>query len=251
MVVFQAMHAQFGFTNEVGVFTGAYNLRSDFGERQNFESSTNTGFAVGLVHYINFSYRRNYSFQSFNNYFNEHFKIKNELSYSQTNLGHFGTWVDASRISENADRLRAHTGRARNVNIGTHVEFFPLEIRAFEGGRSNFLPFASLGVHYTLFQPDVNTSYGDGNINNLDNFYLPWQVDEDPFISTEAGNTFSLVAGLGTRYKVTPLTDLILEMRWQYYFNDFVDGLNHKLDSNQNNDWAIWLTVGYVIYWER
>jgi len=245
------MHAQYGFTNEVGVFVGAYNLRSDFGERQNFESSTNTGFAVGLVHYVNFSYRRNYNFQNFQTYFNEHFKIKSELSYNQTNLAHFGTWVDESRISENAERLRNHTGRANNFNIGTQLEFFPVEIRGFENGRNNFLPFVALGIQYTFFQPEVYTSYGDGNINNLSNFYLPWQVDEDPFISTEAGNTFSIVGGFGTRYKVTPLTDLVLEMRWQYYFNDFVDGLNHKLDSNQNNDWAIWLTLGYVIYWER
>jgi hypothetical protein len=252
LVVFQASFAQYGFSNEVGFFAGAYNLRSDFGERQNFESTTNTGFGVGLVHYMNFSYRRAYSFQSFKNYFNEHFKVKSEISYSETNLKHFGTWVDETRTSENAERLRRHTGKAQNFNIGAQLEFFPYEIKGLENGVYNFAPFVSFGFQFTFFQPQVFTNYnGSTDISNLDNFYLPWQVDEDPFLSTEAGNTFSLVASVGSRYKLAPLSDLVLELRWQYYFNDFVDGLNHKLDSNQNNDWAIWLTLGYVIYWER
>lgn len=251
LAAFQLSNAQYGFTNEVGVFAGAYNLRSDFGERQNFESSTNTGFAVGLAHYVNFSYRRNYHHRNFKNFFNEHFKIKTELSYTQSDLKHFGTWVDESRTSENAERLRRHTGKAQNFNIGMQLEFFPLEIRDFENGYHAFLPFMAFGAQYTFFKPTVETTYGDGNINNLDNFYLPWQVDEDPFLSNKSGSTFSVVGSLGTRYKIGPLSDLTLELRWQYYFNDFIDGLNHKLNSNQNNDWAIWLTLGYVVYWER
>jgi len=251
LVVFQFSHSQYGFTNEVGVFAGAYNLRSDFGERQNLESSTNTGFAFGVAHYINFSYRRNYNFQNFENYFNEHFKIKTELSYAQSNLKHYGTWVDETRTSENAERLRRHTGKTQNFNIGAQLEYFPLEIRRFENGSMSFLPFVALGLQYTFYKPEVYTTYGDGDIRNLDNFYLPWQVDQDPFLSTSNGNTFSIVGSLGTRYKVSPLTDLILELRWQYYFSDWVDGLNHKLASNTSNDWAIWLTLGYVVYWER
>lgn len=251
LVVFQFGYAQYGFTNEVGGFVGAYNLRSDFGENQNREVATNTGFAVGLMHYINFAYRRNYNFQNFQSYFNEHFKIKSEISYAQSNLKHYGTWVDETRTSENAERLRRHTGKTQNFNIGAQLVFYPWEIRGFENGTNSFLPFTALGIQYTFYKPEVYTTYGDGDIRNLDNFYLPWQVDEDPFLSTQNGSTFSIVGSVGTRYKLTPLTDLLLELRWQYYFDDWVDGLNHKLPSNQNNDWAIWLNLGYVIYWER
>lgn len=251
LVAFQYSSAQFGFTNEVGVFAGIYNLRSDFGERANFESSTNTGFAAGLAHYINFSYRRNYNSRNSQDFFNEHFKIKSELSYNESSLKHFGRWVDESQTSENAERLRRHSGKSKNFNIGSQLEFYPLEIRDFEGGRTNFAPFLALGFQLTFYQPEVYTTYGDGDIRNLDNFYLPWQVDNTPFISTDPGNTFSIVGGLGTRYKVTPLGDLTVELRWQYYFDDFIDGLDHKLASNQSNDWAIWFTLGYVVYWER
>jgi hypothetical protein len=252
LVVFQLSYSQFDFTNEVGFFAGAYNLQSDFGEAQNFESTTNTGLSVGIAHYINFSYKRSYSYRDFDNYFNEHFKIKSEISWNRTNLKHYGTWVDASRTSDNAERLRSHTGEAQNFNIGTQLEFFPFEIRDFEGGVINILPFVAIGVQYVFYNPKVFTEYnGSTDINDLNNFYLPWQVDEEPFLSNEAGNTFSIVGSLGTRYKLSPLTDLVLELRWQYYFSDFIDGLNHKLPSNQNNDWAVSLNLGYVIYWER
>ena len=252
LVVFNQGYAQYGFTNEVGVFAGAYNLKSDFGERQNFESSSNTGFAVGLIHYINFSYRKSYTSRNLKRFFNEHFKIKSEISYSTTKLKHFGTWVDDARISENAQRLRSHAGKANNFNIGSQLEFHFYEIGSFEREDRLFSPFISLGFQFTFFQPEVYTNYnGSTDITNLDNFYLPWQVDEDPFLNSEADNTFSIVGSLGTRYRLGRRSDLLLELRWQYYFSDFVDGLNHKLKSNQSNDWAIWLTLGYVIYWEQ
>lgn len=252
LALFQMGFGQFGFTNEVGIFAGAYNLQSDFGERQNFESTTNTGLTVGLVHYINFSYRRSYSYKNFRNYFNEHFKIKSEISWSNTKLEHFGKWVDEARTSDNAERLRSHTGESNNISIGSQLEFFPFEIREFENGYTNILPFIALGVQYVIYSPEVFTDYnGSTDISDLNNFYLPWQVDEDPFLSNETGNTFSIVSSIGTRYKITPLSDLVLELRWHYYFSDLIDGLDHKLPSNQNNDWAVSLSLGYIVYWER
>jgi len=249
LVVFMQNHAQSTFSNEVGVFGGIYNLRSDFGERQDLESSTNIGFSVGLTHYLNFWFYRANTRESF---FRDHFKVKSEISYNETELKHYGKWIDETRISENAERLRSHTGKAKNFNIGSQLEFHFYEIGAFEYQENQFSPFVSLGFQFTFFQPEVYTTYnGNTDIADLDNFYLPWQVDEDPFLSTSSDNTFSIVGNIGTRYKLGPFNDLVLEMRWQYYFSDFVDGLNHKLKSNKSNDWAIWLTLGYVIYWER
>ena len=39
----------------------------------------------------------------------------------------------------------------------------------------------------------------------------------------------------------------MLDLRGQYYFSDWVDGLNHQLSFNQNNDWLVWLNVGYIL----
>ena len=54
----QEVYSQFGFSHEVGIITGPVALYSDFGQRNDFETNAgNVGFGVGLIHYLNFSYR--------------------------------------------------------------------------------------------------------------------------------------------------------------------------------------------------
>ena len=126
-----------------------------------------------------------------------------------------------------------------------------LSIYDFEGFDNAIMPYVSLGVHYTFFAPTVKTTYANpnslaiGDVTDSSNFYSRWapgSVDASP------GSTFSMTASLGFRYKLGRLSDLVVDLRGQYYLNDWVDGLNHNLDSNQYNDWLLWLNVGYVIY---
>jgi hypothetical protein len=59
------------------------------------------------------------------------------------------------------------------------------------------------------------------------------------------------LASVGTRYKLNELSDLIIETKMQYYFSDWVDGLNpnsSKYPENKANDWLVWLNVGYIYY---
>lgn len=247
----QTTSAQLGFSHEIGAFVGAVAFQSDFGVRKDFETNSgNTGIAVGIVHYINFAYRADCNCYSTDTYWNDHFKIRSEISWNKTSLNHFGKWVDDSRTSQDAERLRQHTGEAQNWDIGMQLEYFPRSIRAFSAGAYSFAPFGALGAHFVSYKPSVETTYGDGNILNNSNFYNPWGAASggDPFVSNESGSTWSVVASIGTRYKLTILSDLFLELRWQYYFNDFIDGLNHKLPSNKNNDWNLWLNFGYIYY---
>jgi len=44
------------------------------------------------------------------------------------------------------------------------------------------------------------------------------------------------------------MSDLMIDLRWQYYFSDRVDGLDHQLDYNKYNDWLVWFNVGYIFY---
>src|SRR6187431_1403768 len=85
-------NAQSSLAHEIGVFFGPSVMKSDYGQR-NDDSSTyrNTGFAIGFMHYLNFSYK-----SMSDAYFNEHFKVRSELSFSQTKLNHFGEWVNNS-----------------------------------------------------------------------------------------------------------------------------------------------------------
>lgn len=252
LVVSQAMHSQFGFSPEIGIIVGPVQFRSDYGLRNDGETNFgNSGFGIGIINYLNFSYQRNYNYSSRETYFKDHFKVRSELSWNKTNLEHFGEFVDPSETSENAKRLRGHKGVANNFDLGLQLEFYPYSIKEFEYVTSKLSPFISLGFHYTFFNSEVSTTYNNpntlafGDISDPSNFYSGWDPGS---IDAGAGNTWSLVSSIGVRYKLNYLSDLMLDFRGQYFFNDWVDGLNHQQSSNQNNDWLIWLNVGYIYY---
>lgn len=239
-------YAQFGFSHEIGAIVGPVQFRSDYGQRNDSETNFgNTGIGIGIVHYINFSYRSDCNCYSTDTFFNDHFKLRSEISWNRTKLEHLGEWVDSDRTSSNADKLRAHTGYANNLDLGIQLEYFPLSIRDFQAFSYRFAPFVSLGAHYTYSSPEASTSYGDGNIFNLDNLYSYWEPGS---VNPETVGAWSFVTSVGVRYKLTTLSDLMLDLRWQYYFNDWIDGLNHQLESNKNNDWLVWLNFGYIYY---
>ena len=80
-------HSQLGFSHEIGVIAGPLEFRSDFGQR--FDERTNfknSGIGIGIVHYINFSYRADCNCYTTDTYFNDHFKLRNEISWNKTKL---------------------------------------------------------------------------------------------------------------------------------------------------------------------
>ena len=250
--IYQTAFSQLGFSHEIGVITGPVQFRSDYGIRENEPTNFgNTGIGIGVIHYLNFSYRADCNCYTTDTYFNDHFNLRNEISWNKTKLEHFGKWVDPNRTSIEADRLRGHKGFATNLDIGTQLEFFPLSIRSFQAFGYRFAPFASLGVHYTYYTPDVSTTFNNpdpsayGDVTDPTNFYSAWDPGS---IDASPGSTWSMVTSVGVRYKISKLADLMLDMRWQYYFNDRVDGLDHQLPSNKYNDWLLWLNFGYIYY---
>lgn len=253
-IITQVAFSQFGFSPEIGIIAGPVQFRSDFGSRSDSKTNLgNMGFGIGVVQYFNFSYRKNYSYLSRDSYFNEHFKVRNEISWNKTKLEHFGQWADPGKTSEDAKRLRGHKGEANNLDIGTQLEFYPFSIHGFENFTPRISPFASLGLHYTFFSPKVSTTYDNpnplayGNVLDPSNFYSQWAPGS---VNASSGTTLSMVSSVGVRYKLTKMTDLMLDLRWQYYFNDWVDGLNHQLSYNKYNDWLLWFNVGYIFYFE-
>jgi len=123
--------AQLGFSHEIGVITGPVAFQSDFGERFDFDTNAgNVGFGVGLVHYLNFAYRADCNCYSRDTYWNDHFKIRNEIDYHETNLDNFGPEAEDNDFG--GLRLRNHKGKARVWEIGTQIEYFP--IKSFHSG---------------------------------------------------------------------------------------------------------------------
>ena len=251
----QSINAQLGFSHEVGAIVGPVAFQSDYGVRKNFETNAgNTGIGAGIIHYINFAYRADCNCYTKDTYFNDHFKLRNELSWSKTKLNHFGEWVLPEKINPRSNALRDMSGVASVINLGSQLEYFPYSIRDFVAGGYSFAPFISLGAHYNSFTPSyefgedalayeatvLTTPILNDNPNN--NIFKRDSFTKDPF------STWSINWSIGTRYKLTPLSDLMLDLRWTYYFSDFGDGLNHNGPADKNYDWNVWFNFGYVYY---
>jgi hypothetical protein len=245
LIVPLSINAQFGFSHEIGVFSGGVAFQSDFGVRNDFKTNAgNTGFSVGLVHYLNFAYRAECNCYTPDTYFNDHFKLRSELSYNSTKLEHFGEF--AAKDNLDGLKLRSMKGEAKVTDIGMQLEYYPLSIREFSAKTGSFAPFMALGAHFNFFQNNTYSELGPlGSTSTTYIRYLPkgW--------STEGGSTWSVVSSVGTRYKLTEMADLFVELRWQYYFSDWVDGLRKDPNiylENKANDWNLWMHFGYIYY---
>ena len=244
-------NAQAGFSHEIGFITGPVALFSDYGIRGNSETNVgNTTIGFGIIHYINFSYRADCNCYTSDTYFNDHFKLRNEIDYHKTQLQHFGPVVDPSETGLFSDQLRAISASTRIIEIGSQIEYFPLSIRDFAANSYAFAPFVSLGVHYVNFDPETTSSLGELNteFTTPDKYLNAFQQEGD--------STWALLGSVGVRYKLNDYADLMLDSRWTFYFSDWVDGLNPSFENNgttqvpenRANDWTYWLNLGYIYY---
>lgn len=245
--------AQFDLSSEVGLIMGPVTMQSDYGERYNFDTNDgNTGFGIGIVHYLNFSYSAGSSYYTPETFWNDHFKLRTELSYSYTKLEHFGQWVDRDNGSLDVQQLRAHYGSASTLSAGMQLEYYPLSIRDFTATVGSFGPFVSLGAHYNYFNPTAKSELGPlGSPQTTFPKYLTPSDGKPHGFSNDPESTWSIVSSIGTRYKLAPLSDLLVDLRFQYYFSNWVDGLNPNPDiykENKANDWLVWFNVGYIYY---
>ncbi|MCI4443301.1 MAG: hypothetical protein JHC39_07325 [Lentimicrobium sp.] len=245
--------AQFGFSHEIGAIAGPVAFQSDYGERHDLTTNAgNTGYGIGIIHYLNFSYKAECNCYTPETYFNDHFKLRSELSYNKTNLEHFGEWVAPSHTSLGADQLRAMQGSTAVTNIGMQLEFFPWSIRDFTETIESWGPFISLGGQFSFYNAKAWSTMGPLGtpLTTFPKYLVP--TDDRPYgYSTEGGSVWSIVSSVGTRYKLAPLSDLMVDLRLQYYFSDWVDGLkpNPSLyKENKANDWLVWFNVGYIYY---
>ena len=103
----------------------------------------------------------------------------------------------------------------------------------------------SLGGHFSFYNPEAYSTLGELNTP------LTTPVKYIDATTNEGGTVWSVVSSVGTRYKLTELSDLMVDLRLQYYFSDWVDGLRPDpsvYKENKANDWNVWLNVGYIYY---
>lgn len=246
-------NAQFdGFSHEIGIIAGPVAFQSDFGQRSDFSTNLgNTGIGIGIIHYLNFTYDFNYNYTR-NSFFNDHFKLRSELSYNKTNLKHFGKWVSSNSNSIATQQLRALEGVTTLTNLGMQLEFYPRNIRDLARSIGSFEPFVSLGGQYSSYNSEVVSSLGSlpSSMNKWPKYTDPSNGRPNGF-STESKTVWSVVSSVGTRYKLNDFSDLMVDLRMQYFYSDWIDGLNPNPEiytENKANDWLVWFNVGFIYY---
>ena len=230
--------AQSFYEHEFSLNVGVFQLRSDYGVRDDNETNFgNQGTAISLSYYYNPAFLRSDYF------FNKYFKYRLNLMYSSVNLQHYGPFVDDPR-------LEAMTGSYKNFTISNGLEFYPLKIKTQKlyqaGGFFNdFLPFLGVGIGVNFVTPEAVSSL-DGGLSNIDNIF-PTFISEtsDNGINVEKQTVLSLNLRAGLRYKMNIQSELVLESGWMFFNSDFVDGLSPVGPQNKSSDWSWGINLGY------
>jgi len=243
-----SVFAQFGIVHEIGVITGPIQFKSDYGERNDIETNINNmGFGIAIVDYLNFSFNDNS-----NNYFKEHFKFRNELSYSLTHLKHYGQYVEGTSIA--SKQLKAMQGSTQLISLGTQIEYFFRNIHDTENTYGSFAPYVGFGIQMSYYTATASSTLGPlGNVTTTYPKYLVPSDGRPHGYSNESKAVLSGSVNIGVRYKLNPMSDLILDTRFQFFNSDWVDGLNPNtalFPENQNNDWLNFVGLGYIYYLE-
>lgn len=239
------MNAQTNANLEAGISLGFASFQTDFGQRGDWDSTfKNRGLAVGAVLYLNF-FNRDPIISGPVGWGQQHLKLKGEISYLQANLEHYGRYIEDSSPQDIA-KLKSMTGKSTVINFGTILEYHPFPIPDFiPGSNRKISPYFGLGVMAGFSNPTIETSTGDWETNPsllIDAYQAEGAVDDSSSLA------LSLMFSGGIRFKLDDNDALMLDMRWQYFASDLIDGLNPdtELVPNNNDDWLYYLNLGYI-----
>lgn len=229
--------------HEIGFGVGPSSLRGDWGEREDSKTNLgNTGANLSILHFANFAYGRN-----FDSYFNQHFKLRSQLSLTYTQLNHYGRWVS----NEGPPFLLANMeGQTFLAELGTGLEWNLIATRDYERRVGAFQPYGGLGFNIVYFNPTVETNLPGiiGSPTNTWPTFLPENMNDENPITNSPDYTASINFQAGTRYRLNKDFDLFVESRWHYYLSDFVDGLKPRNPNNESNEWVFFLSFGGIYY---
>lgn len=242
LLLLTGLKAQTVLTHEVGIILGSGSIQTDYGVRNNFQSTFgNFGTGAGIIYYASF-FKSNWQHP----YFADHFKIRGEISYTSNKFKHRGPLVAPSKTSVESDKLRAMHGGNRMLNLGLQLEyyfknFYLNKTQQFDDAK--FYPYVSFGLRYNFFKPYVISDLGDWH---KDITVLPtkWQLPGAIFEAN--GGTFTASVSAGVRYRMNEFWDLVADFRYQQFFSNTVDGLNAPVVENKRKEGMVYFTFGIV-----
>ena len=235
LICYSSVKAQYGRTyQEFGIMAGPVFFQSDFGARGEIENAIkNVGISVGVFYYISLNNNRSS--------FADNFKIRLEASFMKVQLQHYGKYVEAN--SDFARKLRGMNSTVKAGNVGVQLEFYPFKTDDYSN--ATFSPYISAGTQLTNYSVKAYSKLGPiGTPLTTPNKYIEG-------FKSDSGFAISATASIGFRFKLADYHAIIVDGRLQYYFSDWIDGMNPDNEiykENKTNDYSATLNIGYVYY---
>jgi hypothetical protein len=230
-----------GFFGEIGISAGPVFFQSDYGQRDVFKNYIqNNGFSVTGSYFLT----PDHDYHDFR----EHFRFRFDLSYMNCELQHYGRWVEPWKTNTFAQQLRAMRGEVTTLGLGTQVEFYPWKTEETRNDRRQFYPYLSLGGQVANYTSKATSLLGPmGSAVATPDKYINGFRNDTKVVG-------AVSTSIGTRYLLDDYHALFIDARVQYYFSDWVDGLNPDrriYDENKANDWISSVSVGYIYYFHE
>jgi len=221
---------------EIGVFAGPVFFKTDYGERGNFENFIkNNGYAVGASVYLS-------NLNIFNT-LEENLKLRLDLSFTKADFKHYGKYVAPSSNSLISNQLRGMYGSTFSGSLGFQVEYYPFKTENYS--RSSFSPYLSLGPQINYVSVTTKSTLGElGTVLTTPQKYIGGYKNGEITAASVTG-------AIGARYLLSDYHGIFADLRAQYFFTDWADGLNPNktiYKENKSNDWCVGFIVGYVYY---
>ncbi|WP_310554624.1 THC0290_0291 family protein [Flavobacterium sp.] len=235
---FNFTQAQYGRNyKEIGFLAGPVFFQSDYGQRNNFDNYiNNNGYNIGVYYYLT----PNENTRSIR----EYFKLRLDLNFMKSDLKHYGKYVEGNSVFKN--QLKGMRGKTQTLSLGSQIEFYPFRTDDYRRGY-RFSPYISFGAQINYYDTTAFSLNGPlGNSQTTPTKYLG-------AYRNEGGSVASISTSIGTRYKLSNYDALTVDFKAQYYFSDWVDGLNPNrriYTENKSNDWSTIINFGYVYYFE-
>ncbi len=231
-ISFSKISAQSTIVNgEVGVYLGPTFFQGDYGEADNFKSSSsNVGIGFGIAYVMDFSDSRYRS-----NFFStlaDHVKERIEFSYAKIKLDH--NPIPIKDTHPEYANFEAMKGETKITNLGLISEIY---ISSITRNASKLKPYLLTGISMSWASPDVNSSMPIPSV----------YVTGDQKIFLEKQSALSFSYGVGTRYSLDDV-DLVLEMNMRSFLSDRIDGLDPEVPGDKSNDSTVSFRFGAVFH---
>ncbi len=229
---FSSLNAQNTIVNsEIGVSLGPTYFQGDFGEADNFKSSTaNVGIGFDISYIMDFSDSRYRS--PFLTKLADHVKQRLQISYSKIQLEHDP--IPVSSTSTQYLNFAAMQGETKILSFSTSSEIYIFSIIKKQ---YKLEPYFTLGIGYNIASPSISSSLAIPTVytTGYQKIFIDKQI------------ALSFIYGAGTRYRLKDV-DLLFEANMQSFVSDKIDGLDPNVTGDKNNDSTVSFRIGAVFH---